>query len=130
MKKLINLLLCFCFTILVQAQVSKTISVATAGKLNTLLTATEKTTITNLTITGTIDARDFKTMRDNMPALAVLNISGVTISAYTGTEGTMGTSNTVYPVNTVPANSFLNKSTMQAKTSLTSIVFPSSITSI
>src|SRR5665647_2040121 len=84
MKKLINLLLCFCFTILVQAQVSKTISVATAGKLNTLLTATEKTTITNLTITGTIDARDFKTMRDNMPALAVLDISSVTIAVYNG----------------------------------------------
>lgn len=127
MKKLINLLLCLCFTILLQAQVSKTINIVTAGTLNTLLTATEKTTVTNLTITGTIDARDFKTMRDDMPVLAVLDISSVTIAAYSGTDGTAGTSSTSYLANGIPITAFSNSRIMIR---LNSVIIPFSTTSI
>ena len=66
---------------------SKTLQVNTAGTLASLLTANELATITNLTLTGTIDARDFVTLRDAMPVLAALDISGVTIAAYDGTAG-------------------------------------------
>ncbi len=73
-----------------QAQVSKTINITTAGTLSTALTSVELNTVTNLTITGTIDARDFVPMRDAMPALAILDLSGVTIAAYNGSAGPYG----------------------------------------
>jgi hypothetical protein len=112
MKKFFLIILSLCFTILMQAQVYKTATVS-AGGLSSTLTPTELSTVTNLTLLGTIDARDFTTMRDNMPALAVIDISGTTIAAYSGT-----------PANEVPSNAF------QSKTSLTSVIFPSTITSI
>jgi hypothetical protein len=104
------------------AQVTKTLNIAVAGTLSTSLTPTELSTITNLTLTGTIDARDFRTMRDKMPLLAVLDLSGATVVGYTGTEGTY-TDNT-YPANDVPGSAF------QGKQSLISIELPSSIVSI
>jgi hypothetical protein len=63
---------------MLQAQVSKTIEV-TAGGLKTTLTAEERTTITNLTLTGIIDARDFKTMRDDMPVLTIVDLENISI---------------------------------------------------
>lgn len=78
-NSLISMLLLVSVSIL--GQVTKSIQVTTAGTLTTLLTATEKSTITNLTITGTIDAVDFQTMRDQMPSIAVLDISAVNIAA-------------------------------------------------
>ena len=57
-------------------------------------------TITKLTLTGTIDARDFKTMRDAMPALTDLDLSDVRIVSYTGADGTNEGSNiTPYSAN-------------------------------
>jgi len=88
MKKLILLFFTFSFTLLLQAQVSKTVNLTTAGTLSSTLTTNELSTVTNLIIIGTIDARDFVTMRDAMTKLAVLDISAVTITAYTGTLGT------------------------------------------
>ena len=84
MKKAILFFLSMCITIMLQAQVSKSLE-CTAGFLADSLTSGEKNTITNLTLTGTIDARDFVTMRDSMPVLAVLDLSGATIATYTGT---------------------------------------------
>lgn len=112
----------------VQATVIKSVNI-TAGGLSSALTDTEKNTVTNLTITGTIDARDFKTMRDSLTVLAVLDISAVTIAAYTGTAGTYKTSSTVYPANEIPTNAFYNSS-IGGKISLTSVTLPLSITSI
>lgn len=50
-----------------------------AGTLSTLLTPTELLKVTNLILTGKIDARDVKTMRDNMPLLSVLDMAEVSI---------------------------------------------------
>lgn len=133
MKKSILTLLCFCFAALSFAQVYKTVNLTTAGSLSTVLSTTELSTITNLTVIGTIDARDFKTMRDNMPVLSVVDISGVTISSYTGSLGTYITSDTGsknYPANTVPNNAFHYYDTNTGKISLTSIILPSSIIDI
>lgn len=123
MKKTIFLVIYICFSLILNAQVAKTINV-TAGGLKTTLTTTELSTVTNLTVTGTIDARDFKTMRDIMPKLAVLDIGSVAIVAYTGNEGTGYTSNISYPVNTIPTRAF------GSKNSLFSISIPSTVTSI
>ncbi len=129
MKKLLLLVTMLCLTLLAQAQVSKTINIATAGTLSTALTADEKATITNLTLTGTIDARDFKTMRDDMPVLAVIDLSNTTIAEYTGINGTYS-STISYLANQMPVFAFCNGTTYKGKSTLTSFVFPSSATTI
>jgi len=77
MKRILLLIVGFSITLMLNAQVSKTLNVS-AGGLFSALTPTELSTVTNLIITGTIDARDFKTMRDNMPVLANIDLSGST----------------------------------------------------
>jgi len=123
MKKNILLIVCLIFASYMNATVSKTVNVTTAGTLRTLLTTTEDTTVTNLTVTGSIDARDFKFMRDGITNLAVLDISAVTIQAYTGTGGTL-TSATSYPAKKMPERSFYNI------TKLIAISIGNSVTSI
>lgn len=100
----------------------ETINLSSAGSLSTALTTIKLSTIIDLTITGNIDSRDFKTMRDNMPSLAVIDLSGATIVAYTGTEGT--NLEATSPANTIP-NQALNGSI-----GLTSITLPASATAI
>jgi len=115
-----------------------TIHVATAGGLSAAITAAGGTLsgVTNLTVTGTIDARDFVTMRDNMPLLAILDLSGATIAAYSGTDGTdtYAWYGTIYPANTMPREAFefenVSGTGGHGKLSLTSVILPSTITTI
>jgi len=95
----------------------------TAGGLAAAV-GTECTTVTNLTVTGVIDAQDFKTMKSGMPSLASIDLSGVSIAVYTGTGGPATSSSSVYAANTIPNAAFSNKN------KLTSITIPSSVTSI
>lgn len=113
----------------INAQVSKTINVTTTGTLTNLLTSTEKATVTNLTVTGNIDARDVKCMRDDITLLAVLDISSVQIQYYKGTAGTIS-NDTIYPANEMPQYSFYNKLTYSPKESLKTITLPNTITSV
>ena len=129
MKKSILLFLGLSLAMMVQAQVTKTINLSTAGTLATLLTVEEKSTVTKLIITGTIDASDFKTMKDDMPVLDSIDLSGTTIAAYSGTAGTYQYS-TVYAANAIPQYAFCNSNTYQGKTSLASFIYPASVTSI
>ena len=101
----------------------KTVDI-TAGGLSSVLSTTEKNTFTDLKVTGTIDARDFKTMRDEMPMLANIDLSAATISAYTGSEGTYSTGAYSYPANT------LSRNALYKKTTLKSIKLPADLTSI
>ena len=105
-----------------------TINVPTAGTLNTLIASGDITSITNLTLTGTIDARDVKYLRDQLVNLEALDISTVNINSYSGIDGPIST-NTNYPANEMPISSF---SFMYGKTNnvLKSITLPNSITSI
>jgi len=112
-----------------QAQVSKTVNVTNAGTLETLLTVNEKNTITDLTLTGNIDARDVKCMRDDIKLLAVLDINSVQIQYYKGTAGTIS-NDTIYQANEMPQNSFYNKMNYTSKESLKAITLPNTITSI
>ena len=101
------------------------------GSLHDVLGST-LASVTKLIITNSIDARDFKTMRDEMPLLAELDLSYAVIVEYYGTGGTEGIVPTLitYPANTIPGSAFYYNSTAQGKTSLTNIVLPKSITSI
>ncbi|GHV68459.1 hypothetical protein FACS1894199_15720 [Bacteroidia bacterium] len=83
-------------------------------------------TTTNLTVTGVIDARDVKFIRDNIP-LVTLDLTDVTIVVYDGPDGPRSpyqTGSFFYPANELPASSFTLKG------SLTSVSLPTSITSI
>lgn len=102
----------------------------TAGSLSTTLTETEKATLTRLKLTGTIDARDFKTMRDSMPMLTEIDLSLTDVLEYTGTEGTNSTSITTYLANSIPQRAFYNATTLTGKINLTHFLFPNLITSI
>lgn len=113
----------------VQAQVIKTIDIPTPGILSDTLSWEEKNTITNLIITGTIDARDFKTMRDQLPKLAIIDCQDASIAAYDGYEGT-NWSISSYPENMIPAYAFGNKDNNSGKISLKSFVYPKSATSV
>lgn len=132
MKKTTLLFLCLCFTMMTQAALSIKIN-CTAGSLSDSISAigtVNSDSITNLTITGTIDARDFKTMRDSMMKLAVIVMDSATIEAYTGTLGTAGTTSVTYAANTIPNHAFTDPISSAGKLSLKSIVMPDSITAI
>src|ERR1035437_4681520 len=113
MKKIALFLLSIGIIGLIQAQVSKTVSVFDPGSLSSLLKKKEKEKITNLTINGTINAKDFFFMRDSMPMLSVIDISTVTIDRL-GKD----------LENKIPQFAFCNPKTYKGKSTLQSITLP------
>ena len=113
--------------------------VLTAGQLSADLTSLQLNAITNLTITGTIDARDFKVL-NSMPFLSNLDLSAVTIVAYLGNDAS-GNSNEL-PQSAFLGNGGLTSIKLSSTTTiignscfancsaLQSITIPSSITTI
>lgn len=121
MRKIILILLII--PLLVFAQVTKTIHVTTAGTLSSLLTASEKASVANLIITGTINAVDFQTIRDNMPSVAILDISAATIGAYNDMWNPI-------PANEIPESAFSFFDVTKKYSNLTNIHLPTTITKI
>lgn len=121
----IFILLFFSFILYFSVQ-AVTINVATPGTLSSLATNTD---ITDLTLTGTIDARDFKFLRDGLPSLIVLNMTSVSIAAYTGVDGSGGGTPIVYPANEVPTFAFCDLTTNQGKPTLATVGLPNSLVS-
>ena len=109
--------------------VSKTVNLSSGGSLSSSLSVDEKSKITKLTITGKTDARDFKCMRDELGLLNDIDLSNVEIVAYSGTEGTLGSSKS-YSANQLPEYSFTNSLTSKGKTSLQKILLPNTLTEI
>jgi len=130
MKKLFLTLISLCFMASAWAVLPTSLTVtSTAGGLSSAIKTAggSLTTVTTLTVTGTIDAKDFKMMRDSMPSLSVLDLSNVDIASYTGTRGPYSLATTIYPANTIPAKAFWNGTT---NTTLTSISFTTTLTGI
>jgi len=101
----------------------------TAGGLHDTYASTLNS-LTSLELSGTIDARDFKTMRDEMPVLSKIDLSDVTIISYTGSGGTNFNGNSIYyPANTIPDYAFTNAS-WQGKNTLTNVILPESLTAV
>jgi hypothetical protein len=117
------------FTIMLHAQIFKELNL-NAGGLSSALDLVEKSTITSLKLTGTIDSRDFRTMRDSMPVLSVIDLEGTTVKAYSGTMGTSGDDIISYAQDRVPGYAFKNPNSSYGKAGLTSVILPSSITLI
>ncbi|MDP4271975.1 MAG: leucine-rich repeat protein, partial [Bacteroidota bacterium] len=130
MKRVILLNICLLMTMMLHSTVEKTVDVSAGGSLSLVLSETELSTITNLTIRGTIDARDFKTIRDNMDHLNSLDISAVMIEGYSGTSGTNEAGLITYPANTIPEYAFYNSNRNNGKIGLSTITLPSSVTAI
>jgi hypothetical protein len=130
-NKLVVLALCWLFASfsapLDSPPTTANVNISTPGTLKDNIP--DATSLTQLTVTGNIDARDFAFMRDDMPNLAVLDLDGTTIVAYGGPDGTVS-GNVSYLVNEMPQSSFYNNSTGTGKSSLTSIVLPNGVTSI
>ncbi len=84
---------------------------------------------TKLSISGNIDVRDIKFMRDQMIALEELDLSSSRIIAYSGTEGT-GWGSAYYAPNELPENAFCNNNTFVGKQSLKSVILPDNLTTI
>ncbi|MEA4975055.1 MAG: leucine-rich repeat domain-containing protein [Paludibacter sp.] len=112
----------------IHSQVIKTINVETAGTLSTILTEDEKSTITDLTVSGTIDARDIKCMRDQIANLTNIDLSTANIVAFEG----IATSSAYYSyaANQMPRLSFYNGVSSKAKETLVSVILPNSLITI
>jgi len=104
---------------------SQNINVTTeAGELGTNLKSYNKSAITSLTVSGTIDARDFLFIRDSLLALATVDLSASSIVAYTGTGGTAGQTSKTYNAATIPENAFYQQERF------VSVVLPATVTAI
>jgi hypothetical protein len=128
MKNVIASFLLLFSGLLASAQVYLTVNVPAAGGLHSSMTNIQKNTVTDLTVTGILDARDFVILRDSMPVLSVLNLSACSIAEYTGTEGTFN--NMTYKANEIPFCAFYNSSASSGKVSLTSVQLPATVHAI
>ena len=81
MKKICIVLLFALLANFVSAEVVKTLHNLVAGSLRTVLTTSDKATVTSLIVRGTVNADDFFCMRNEMPLLTDVDLSGTTIAA-------------------------------------------------
>ncbi len=130
MKKITFTILFFLAGISLIAQTSKVVNVTTPGNLKNLITTAEQNTVSTLTLTGSIDARDFVFMRDKLAVLAVLDLSMVSVKAYTGADGTNTGVYTVYNANEIPVYAFYDPLLFTYKATLATIKLPSTTTKI
>ena len=90
----------------VAQQVKKQYYVAKAGTLISQMTEQEANITTHLTLTGNINAEDFKRIRDDFNSLEVLDLSNVNIKMYSGKGGTYPEKFYVYMANFIPASAY------------------------
>jgi len=129
------------------SDISLLVNLSKAGTLATELSSIDLNSITTITITGNIDARDLETMKIKLPILRYIDLSKTNIVSYSGRLGTMGNIDTNYKANTIPTASFwsnykdtisillpLSLSTIEAFALsglyLDSLTIPSSVTTI
>ena len=128
MKKLLSTILLVLLTTIVvaQSQDYTTINVTTPGTLKSILDARGELYIFYMKVTGNIDARDIKCLRDNNPVLAFLDLSEATINEYNGPGGTSIFLSS-YAANVLPDASFY---TYSGTSPLIKVRLPPTITSI
>ena len=91
------------------AQVSKTYYVSKPGTLISMMTEEEANSVTHLTLTGKLNAEDFRHLRDEFDNLKVLDISNAEIKMYSGKAGT-------YPNGVTKGKATLEKVILSEKT--------------
>lgn len=91
------------------AQMSKTYFVSKPGTLISMMTQEEANKVTHLTLTGKLNAEDFRHLRDEFPSLKVLDVSNAEIKMYSGKSGTYPDGKFyIYMPNFIPAYAFSN----------------------
>jgi len=80
--------------------------------------------ITDLTLTGKIDARDFEVLFVQLTKLTTLDLSDVNIMEYHVDE------TFVFPANTIPDNAFYSTYTSSGKPLLTKVILPANLTAV
>lgn len=134
--KLQKLAFIFLFTLgstsLFAQKVEKQYFVPKAGTLISMLTEEESNKITHLTLTGKINAEDFKHIRNGFNKLEVLDLSNADIKMYTGKNGTHPNGIYVYMHNFIPAYAFCKSENGQlvGKKSLKKIILSEKIKNI
>jgi hypothetical protein len=108
-----------------QAASPKILTVIAGGLLASLLPE-ERRRVSNLVLSGTLDSRDFRILRDSLPMLSRLDLSATDILAHTGNDGT----STVNEANSIPENAFYDSYTNSADTMLETVLLPLSATAI
>jgi len=123
-RKIIFLFTFWFFAVINHAQTSLIISELQPGLLKTKLTAEEIKTVNELILEGSMDARDFRFIRDSIKNITNLNLLKIKIAGYSGNEGTGSNFHSTYPPNELPKSAFENCS------SLKSVIVPDSVLSI
>ena len=82
----------------------------TPGNLANLI---DDTSITSLTVTGQMDARDFKFIADELEALTTIDLTGVTIVEYSNRTKPLFNNEIEYHANCIPALAFFGKKISQ-----------------
>ena len=113
-------------------EAEKRFFVPKAGSLISLMTEEEANEITHLTLTGKINAEDFKHLRNEFKNLEILDLSNADIKMYTGKNGTYPNGVEVYMPNTIPAFAFcsVNGNDTIGKTSLKEVILSDKIKTI
>lgn len=107
MKKTIYFFLISCFILTgLYAQNRQQVNVNKPGTLISHFTEEEAKSIEELTLTGKINAVDFRYLRDDFSSLKILDISNADIRMYTGGKGTHPDNFYLYPANCIPAYAF------------------------
>jgi len=106
-----------------------TVSNFKTGYLDNALLA-DALLIKKLAINDTINARDFKFMRDNMPNLKSLDLSNAVIAEYRGYEGTGGNLVYYYNAGCIPEYAFYNPEKPKGNQTFKTIIFPENLKSI
>lgn len=89
----------------------------------TLCKRVDDMSVTSLKITGEMDARDFRFIADSLRQLTEIDMSGVTIAAYSNPRAPLFMSLGDYAANAIPATAFFDKN-------LTNVVFPAGLKSV
>ncbi|MEI6751947.1 MAG: leucine-rich repeat domain-containing protein [Paludibacter sp.] len=113
-----------------KSYINKIVVLDKPGSLANALFLTNMAGINTLKISGKMDSRDFKTIRDHMTELLEIDLSNATIEYYKGYEGTGGAEIYEYPANTLPIYAFYNSSKVSSLTSLNKITLPLNLKSI
>jgi hypothetical protein len=90
----------------------------------------QQTGIRKVTLTGAVDARDFRILRDHLTNLVLLDLSSASIAAYQGREGTLGTDSLDYPATGIPDRAFYQPLFPAPNVKLASVFFPKQLTYI
>lgn len=129
-KMLLSVLVAVCSLCTLQAQTVRSIQLTKAGTLSSQISDAEAATLQSLTLSGTIDARDIACIRDRLRVLSILDLTGSTLAAYSGTDGTDTGVQTSYPAYELPRFAFYNPYKKTYLSSLTTLRLPSNLVSI